>query len=89
MTRYTHLVKMVTNATDSAHKKPPNLPLALSFLYAGFFQFWYRRIRSAKSTQATVKRRSDTIWNIRPASMRWLPRSMVLVVVADDVTPLW
>lgn len=37
-TRYTHLVKIVPNATVKAIKNPLNLPLDRNFLYAGFFQ---------------------------------------------------
>ena len=37
--------------------------------------------------QARAKNMRDTIWKIRPTSMRWFPSSMVLCFVAEDATP--
>jgi hypothetical protein len=87
ITLYTHLVKITMPLTVNATKKPRNLPLALNFLYSGVFQLGYLLTLSKKSMQAIPNKIRDTIWKIRPASMRWFPSSMVLCFVAAEATP--
>jgi hypothetical protein len=70
MTLYTHLVKIVMNDTITAHRNPRKRVLERSLLYAGFFQEGYRWTRTANSPQARQNSSKETIWKIRPASMR-------------------
>ncbi len=82
--RYDDRVKMVMVAVISPSKKTLKRRELVMSRYLGFQSPFDFRTRRKKSMQHMANRASDTSWKIRPAIMRFLPRSVELLVLAPE-----